>query len=266
MYPGAHAVSTPDKPAALLHGTDEGLSYGQLEQRSLSLARAWYEAGLRPGDHVAMLAKNDLRCFEVYWAAMRSGLYLTAVNRHLSADEVAYIVDDCGASVLVVSAGLADLAEHIVPLTAQVRVRLAFDGPVGSYSSYEQLRDAASTVPLPRQPRGADMLYSSGTTGRPKGIKPSLPDGEVHEVADSLVHLSKAAWGCGPDTVYLSPAPIYHAAPLRTAAAVQALGGTVVLMERFDAESALEAVQRHHVTHSQWVPTMFVRMLKLPEA
>lgn len=265
MYPGAHAALTPYKQAAVLHGTDQSLSYGELEERSLRLARAFHQAGLRPGDHVAMLTQNDLRCFEVYWAAMRSGLYLTAVNRHLSAEEVAYIVDDCGASVLVVSAGLAELADRIVPLTPAVELRLAFDGPVGAYSSYEELRDSTPATALPRQPRGADMLYSSGTTGRPKGIKPPLPEGEVHEVAESLVHLAKGAWGFGADTVYLSPAPIYHAAPLRTAAAVQALGGTVVLMQRFDAEEALRAVQDHRITHSQWVPTMFVRMLKLPE-
>jgi fatty-acyl-CoA synthase len=135
---------------------------------------------------------------------------------------------------------------------------LTFDG------TYEAFRDAVSAEPLAEQPRGADMLYSSGTTGRPKGIKPPLPDESFEDYESELVVLCRAAWGFGGDTVYLSPGPIYHAAPLRFGAVVQALGGTVVVMDRFDATESLRALEQHRVTHSQWVPTMFVRMLKLP--
>ncbi|MGV9680598.1 acyl-CoA synthetase [Nocardia sp. NPDC003482] len=264
MYPGVHAARFPDKAAVLLADGSAGLSYGELEERSARLARYLHGAGLRRGDHVALLTDNDPRTFEVYWAAMRSGLYFTAVNRHLSAAEIAYIVNDCGARALVVSARLGEVAAKIVPETPGVELRLSYRGAVEGYASYEDALAASSPEPLPSQPAGRDMLYSSGTTGRPKGIKPPLQDRQVHEPGETVAGVFGPMYGFGEDTVYLSPAPIYHAAPLRFCGAVQAHGGTVVLMERFDAEAALAAVERHRVTHSQWVPTMFVRMLKLP--
>ncbi|QRP48927.1 acyl-CoA synthetase [Amycolatopsis sp. FDAARGOS 1241] len=263
MYPGVHAEQFPDKPAAIVAG-GEVLTYGQLEERSARLARHLHDAGLRRGDHIALLSANDPKVFEVYWAALRSGLYVTAVNRHLAAAEVAYVVDDCGAQVLIVSAGLADVAEAVVADTQNVRIRLAYRGSVPGYESYEDALASSSPEPLPEQPRGVDMLYSSGTTGRPKGIKPPLADRRVDEPGDGYTAAFGPLYGFGPDTVYLSPAPVYHAAPLRFGGVVQALGGTVVLMEKFDAEQALSAIETHRVTHSQWVPTMFVRMLKLP--
>ncbi|MGW4489279.1 acyl-CoA synthetase [Amycolatopsis sp. NPDC004368] len=264
MYPGVHAAQFPDKPAVVVAG-GEVLTYGQLEERSARLARYLHGAGLRRGDHVALLSGNDPKVFEVYWAALRSGLYITAVNRHLSPAEVAYVVDDCGAGALIVSAGLAEVAEAVVADTPKVSIRLAYRGSVPGYESYEDALASVSAEPLPEQPRGADMLYSSGTTGRPKGIKAPLPEREVHEPGDLYTAIFVPMYGFSADTVYLSPAPIYHAAPLRFGGVVQAVGGTVVMMERFDAEQALAAIERYGVTHSQWVPTMFVRMLKLPE-
>jgi long-chain acyl-CoA synthetase len=266
MYPGAHAARFPDKPAVVMAGTGEILTYRELDERSARFARFLHDQGLRRGDHVALLTDNDAKAFEVYWAALRSGLYITAVNRHLAPAEVSYIVADCGAEALVVSASLGDVAGRIVDDTPGVRIRLAYQGSVDGHGSYEDALLAASPEPLPDRPRGADMLYSSGTTGRPKGIKSPLPDIQVDEPGDTATTVFGARYGFGPDTVYLSPAPIYHAAPLRFSGVVQALGGTVVLMERFDAEQALAAIERYRVTHSQWVPTMFVRMLKLDQA
>lgn len=263
MYPGAHAVTSPHKAAVVVAETGETLSYRDLEDRSRRLARHLFDSGLRRGDHLAVLTDNNPRIFEVYWAAMRSGLYLTAVNRHLSPDEIAYIVNDCGAQALVASGALRDVATAILP-TIDVAVRLTFGGDVSGYESYEDALATASTIPLPSQPRGADMLYSSGTTGRPKGIKPPLPQTQIDEPGDIYTAVFGPMYGFGPDTVYLSPAPIYHAAPLRFGGIVQALGGTVVMMQRFDAEGALAAIDRYAITHSQWVPTMFVRLLKLP--
>ncbi len=261
MYPGPHARLTPDRPAAVMHGDGTVITFGELESNSTRLARAWHDAGLRRGDHVAMVTLNDVRCFEIYWAALRSGLYITAVNHHLTRGEVAYIVADCGARALIASARLVPLVDDL-----PVGITLALDGPVDSYASYAEFRDAASDEPLAEQPRGMDMLYSSGTTGLPKGIEPPLPDASIEEHTSELVTLCSAVWGFGPQTVYLSPGPIYHAAPLRFGAVAQALGGTVVVMDRFDAVESLRAIEQHRVTHSQWVPTMFVRMLKLPEA
>ena len=269
MYPGAYVAQFPDKPAVVLAGTGEQLTYAELDDRSRRLARYLYDTGLRRGDHIALLSGNTPTAFEVYWAALRSGLYITAVNRHLAPPEVSYIVADCGARVLIVSAQLGELAAAIMADTPHVEQRLVFGdrpGDLPGHDSYEQALAEASDEPLPSQPRGADMLYSSGTTGRPKGIQPPLPDRQVHEPGDTVTAVFGTRYGFGPDTVYLSPAPIYHAAPLRFGGAVQALGGTVVMMERFDAEAALAAIERHRITHSQWVPTMFVRMLKLDDA
>lgn len=267
MYPGAHVDRFPDKPAVVVAESGEALTYRELEENSVRLARHLHDAGLRKGDHVALLSGNDPKIYEVYWAALRTGLYITAVNRHLSPSEISYIVDDCGARALIVSAGLADAAEQIVPQTPAVEIRLAFGGHVPGYKSYEEATAAASPEPLPDQPRGADMLYSSGTTGRPKGIKQPLPDRQVGDPpGDTYTAIFGPLYGFDTETVYLSPAPLYHAAPLRFGGVVHALGGTLVIMEKFDAEQALAAIERYRATHSQWVPTMFVRMLKLDEA
>ncbi|MFI1460882.1 acyl-CoA synthetase [Nocardia carnea] len=267
MYPGAHVDRFPDKPAVILAETGETLTYRELEDNSVRLARHLHEAGLRKGDHVALLSGNDPTVYEVYWAALRSGLYITAVNRHLSPSEISYIVGDCGARALIASAGLREAAEKIIEETPGVQIRLAFGGTVEGHGSYEEALAAASPEPLTEQPRGADMLYSSGTTGRPKGIKHPLPDRQVGDPpGDTYTAVFGPLYGFDTETVYLSPAPLYHAAPLRFGGVVHALGGTLVVLERFDAEEALAAIERYRVTHSQWVPTMFVRMLKLDEA
>ncbi len=265
MYPGTFAATTPDKAAVVMSDTGGTLTYAQLEERSVRLARTLHDGGLRPGDDVALLAENGLRTYEVFWAAMRSGLYVTPINHHLTADEVAYILRDCGAKAVIVSTSMADTAVDILPDTPDVTLRLAFGGPVADHDDYEDALAAAPPERLPEQPRGRDMLYSSGTTGRPKGVKAPLPGTQVDEAGDPLIGLFGPLYGFDADTVYLSPAPLYHAAPLRFGAMIHQVGGTVVVMPRFDPAAALEAIDTYRVTHSQWVPTMFVRMLKLPD-
>ncbi|WAL49269.1 acyl-CoA synthetase [Rhodococcus pyridinivorans] len=265
MYPGAYLATTPTKPAVIMADTGDTVTFAELETNSIRIARHLHRLGLRRGDHIAVLATNTPRVFDTYWAAMRSGLYVTMVNWHLTAPEIAYIVADCGAKAVIVDATLAEVATTILPLIPDTEHRLVFGGTVTGYADLNSAAAAESDVPLANQPRGADMLYSSGTTGRPKGIKPALPDRQVEEPGDTMTAMNASVWGVTADTVYLSPAPLYHAAPLRTCAAVQALGGTVVVMNRFDAEKALEYIERYRITYSQWVPTMFVRMLKLPE-
>ncbi|NLU84413.1 AMP-binding protein [Rhodococcus sp. HNM0569] len=265
MFPGNFVATAPDKPAAIHAATGERLSYRRLDERSTQLARYLRSLGLGVGDHLAVVSTNDLRVFEAYWAALRSGMYVTVVNRHLTADETAYIVDDCGARVLVVSADAQSAVPTDPAATPQVEHRLVYGGELAGFDDYEYALAEQSTEPLAHQPRGRDMLYSSGTTGRPKGIKGPLQDGEVTETVDAYTATFAPAYGFDTDTVYLCPAPLYHAAPLRFCGSVQSVGGTVVVMDRFDAEESLRLIEHYRVTHSQWVPTMFVRMLKLPD-
>ena len=262
MYPGLHARTTPDKAAVILAESGEAVTYQQLDHRSGALATVLRDAGLRPGDVVAVLSDNAAEVFDVYWAAHRSGLYITAINHHLSPAEAGYIVKDSGARALIVSGALRDLAVEVAGQLDSVDVLLAFGGDVPGYGSYEDALAAAGPAAT-AQPCGAVMLYSSGTTGFPKGVKPPLPQRNVDEPGDPIVAIAKGIYGLVPSDVYLSPAPIYHAAPLRWCGMVQALGGTVVLMKKFDAEATLKYIERYRVTAAQMVPTMFVRLLKL---
>jgi fatty-acyl-CoA synthase len=264
VYPRTHARTTPEKPAVIMAESGEQLTFAALEERSVRLADHLRGLGLVTGDAVALLTDNRPQASEAYWACQRAGLYVTAVNWHLTAAEAAHIVGDCGTRVLIASAELGDLAREVAAATPAVTHTLAFAGTIEGFGDYESALAAADPVPPADQPRGGDLLYSSGTTGRPKGVRPALSGRQVDDPADNYGSLIAPRYGFGPDTVYLSPGPIYHAAPLRFAGVVQAWGGTVVMMRSFDAEEALAAVERHRVTHSQWVPTMFVRMLKLP--
>jgi fatty-acyl-CoA synthase len=264
MYPGTWASVQPDKPAVIMASSGATVTFAELEERSLRLAHRLRDAGFRRGDVIAIVSDNDPRIFEVYWAAQRTGLYVTAVNYNLAGSEVRYIVEDCDAEAVFVGGAAGRHADALADV-ARLRWRVALGAELDGYDDYEQALAAAPPAPLSDQPRGGDMLYSSGTTGRPKGIKPPLPDRQIDEPGDTMIAAFGARFGFDRDTIYLSPAPLYHAAPLRTCATVQALGGTAVVMERFDAERALELIERHRVTHSQWVPTMFVRMLKLPD-
>ncbi|AXY53108.1 acyl-CoA synthetase [Rhodococcus ruber] len=245
--------------------TGESLTYRQLDENSVRLAKYLRAAGLEPGDHIALISDNDLRVMEVYWAALRSGLYITVVNWHLTPSEAAYVVNDCGAKVLVASAGAATAIDTGTEAYPNVDRRLVYGGVLPGFDDYSEALAAFDTSPLESQPRGQDMLYSSGTTGRPKGIEPKLPEGQVQDVPDPYTAVFAPMYGFDADTVYLCPAPLYHAAPLRFCGTIQSVGGTVILMDRFEPEEALALIDRYRVTHSQWVPTMFVRMLKLPE-
>lgn len=264
MYPGTHAAIAPERPAVIMAASGSTVTYGQLDENSARLAAALRRLGLNTGDCIAVLSDNVPEAFEIYWAAVRSGLYVTFANWHLSPAEAAYIVSDSGARVVLASAGVASLGVEVAGLVPQVEHWYTFGGAIGGFESYAELLAHAGPR-LSDQPRGSEMLYSSGTTGRPKGIKPRLLPIQVDEPGESVTALLQHGFGFTADDVYLSPAPVYHAAPLKWCAAVQALGGTVVVMDRFDAEGSLAAIQRYEVTALQMVPTMFVRLLQLPE-
>ncbi len=265
MYPGKWGLECPNKPAVIHAATGETLSYGELNERSNRLAQLLRVRGLRRGDHIAIFMENNLRYFEVVWAALRSGLYLTTVNRYLTAEEAGYIIHNSESQVLVASNYLGDVAAELPPEAPNCRIWLMTDGAVDGFEPYEAAVETYPADNLADEPMGSFMLYSSGTTGRPKGIYRPLPDHKVHEDAGPVGGLQQMLWGFDENTVYLSPAPLYHSAPVSFCTATQTLGGTVVMMPRFDEAAALKAIQDHRVTHSQWVPTMFSRMLKLPQ-
>ncbi|HTK66693.1 MAG TPA: acyl-CoA synthetase [Pseudonocardia sp.] len=264
-FPSTWARVTPHKPAVIVdHPEGERtLTYAQLDDRSTRCARLLREAGLRPGGHVAVLMENRTEVFEVAWAAQRSGLYLTMINTHLSADEARYVVADCGAEALVVSDRYPELAGALLEGGPAVRARLVVGGGSPGYEEYGAALEAVAPGPLEDECEGDVMLYSSGTTGRPKGIKRPMslgPPGSDFRLRDLITSL-----GFRRDTVYLSPAPLHHAAPIGFTTAVHRLGGTAIVMPRFDAERCLQLIERHRVTEAQFVPTMFFRLLRLPE-
>jgi long-chain acyl-CoA synthetase len=264
MYPGAFAATTPDKPAVIMGRSREVVTYRELDERSARLAQLLYARGLRPGDKIALLAENHPRFYEVYWAAMRAGLYLTTVNRYLAPAEAAYLVNDSGATVCITTAQLAATAVPLLELIPDCPIRLMMDGLEDGFESYEAALDTSSPEPLEDQPRGTVMLYSSGTTGRPKGIERPLSGLQIDDPASMLMAgLLRSMLGMTEQSVYLCPAPLYHAAGLQWSAGTHELGGTVVVMEKFDAEQLLALVEREAVTHTQVVPTMLVRLMKL---
>jgi len=266
MYPGQHARTHPDKPAVIAARSGETITYAELDARSNRLAQLLWAEGLRPGDHLALFLENHLRYFEVAWAALRSGIFLTTVNRYLTEPEAAYIVDDCGARVLISSHTLRDVALGIPARAPGCGRCLMIDAPPGgdgAFDDYETAVAQHAAEPLEEEPLGEFMLYSSGTTGRPKGVSRQLPNRPVSGGL-TLASVLKSLFRFDENSVYLSPAPLYHSAPIGFTTAVQSLGGSVVMMDRFEALDALRAIEKHSVTHSQWVPTMFSRMLKLP--
>ncbi|MEJ1969255.1 MAG: AMP-binding protein [Rhizomicrobium sp.] len=263
MHPSVIAQQTPDKPAIVMAATGESITFRELDERSNQGAQLFRSLGLKAGDGIAIFLENNIRFLEICWAAQRSGLYFTAVSSRLTAGEVAYIVEDSGAKVLVAGHTLAKVAADVAPLVTGVRL-LMVGGTIPGYASYEGETAKMPAGPVADQTAGAAMLYSSGTTGRPKGVRQPLP-GTPIDAPSPLLGLVTMLYGITPDSVYLSPAPLYHAAPLHYSMTVQRLGATVVVMEHFDAEAALAAIETYKASASQWVPTMFVRMLKMPE-
>jgi acyl-CoA synthetase (AMP-forming)/AMP-acid ligase II len=264
-HPSHHARTDPDKIAYRMAGSGKAISYRELDARSNQGAHLFRSLGLGPGDHIALLMENRLEFMEICWAAQRSGLYYTTISRYLTQDEIAYIVNDCGARVVVTSPKAAAVIAGLVRDTADVPKFYVVDEARPGFRSWEDALAAQPRTPIADEVAGYDMLYSSGTTGRPKGIKRESKITSIDLPNPLMKLLCVDMCGMSADSIYLSPAPLYHAAPLRFNMMVATLGGTSVIMESFDAEEFLRLVDHHKVTQAQLVPTMFVRMLKLPD-
>jgi long-chain acyl-CoA synthetase len=264
-----HAQADPRRPAVIFGDGEFVETYGELESRSRRIALALRALGLEDGDSVAMLVGNGPSIFDVYWATQRTGLYLTPLNYHSRPDELAYVLDDCDARVLVASPDVGELARSAAARAGSKLEYLLSAG--GSIEGFESLEEMAHGVPedgvLDRQNAGSVMIYSSGTTGRPKGIRRNLPQRAVDDgkLVDAIT-LVMRTFGFRSGDTYLCPAPLYHAGPLRSCTAMHMLGATVIATHRFDAETVLRIIDEHRVTVAQFVPTHFKRMLELPAA
>jgi long-chain acyl-CoA synthetase len=263
-YPTFFAETTPDKIAFQMVGSGESVTFRQLEARSNQAAQLLRACGAKTGDHIVILMENTRQFLEICFAADRAGLYYTAINTHLLAHEVEFIVRDCGAKVLITSSRFAEMAVHLRQTVQTVHDWFMLGGPVKGFSDWDAASAAQPTRRIVDEAQGLDMLYSSGTTGRPKGVKWPLLNQSPGQ-RTMLLDLLCGLYDYAQDTRYLSPAPLYHAAPMRHTMTVLKRGGSAFIMERFDAETALRHIEQQRISHSQWVPTMFVRMLKLPE-
>ncbi|ORB72774.1 fatty-acid--CoA ligase FadD4 [Mycobacterium scrofulaceum] len=258
------------KPAVILHPSGTVITFDELEARANRLAHYFRRAGLTEGDVVAILMENNEHMHAVMWAARRSGLYYVPINTHLTAAEAAYIVDNSAAKAIVGSAALRktceNLAEHLpggLPGLLLIALEEG-EADLAGWQRYPECVAGEPDTPIDDEREGDLLQYSSGTTGRPKGIKrelPHVPPAEAPGMMSALV-----SFWMNPDSIYLSPAPLYHTAPSVWSMSAQAGGVTTVVLEKFDPEGCLDAIQRHRVTHGQFVPAMFTRMLKLPEA
>jgi long-chain acyl-CoA synthetase len=263
MHPGIIAAATPQKPAYVMADSGQIVTFGELEATSNQGAQLFRKLGLKAGDHIAILLENHPRFLQICWAAQRSGIYYTAISWRLQQEEVEYIVNNCEARVFITSQARREIAERLLDRTPNVEQRYMLDGVIDGFTSWEAAIAAMPGSPIADETEGQPMLYSSGTTGYPKGVK--KPRVEVAFGASDAVPVMTSLYGAGLNSIYLSPAPLYHAAPLGFSMTCLRNGIQVVVMEHFDAETALRYIEKYKVTHSQWVPTHFVRMLKLPE-
>ncbi|MDG1932220.1 MAG: acyl-CoA synthetase [Luminiphilus sp.] len=260
-----YAAETPDRPAYIMANSGEVVTYAQLDRRSNQIAHLLRLSGVKRGDHIAMMMKNCVEFLQVAQAANRAGIIFTPISTHLKQDETAYIITNCKAKLFIASASLAEVAVEAAAASGGLKRCLSVGGDIAGFESLNEQLASLPETPIEDEFLGAPMLYSSGTTGQPKGVY-WAPHAEDIQTDHPLSGSVGAFFGFDIDTMYLSPAPLYHAAPLHYNLMVLGLGGTSVIMEHFDPEQSLALIEQYEVTHSQWVPIMFVRMLKLPEA
>jgi len=262
-HPSYWAHKTPDKAAYIIADTGRTVSFKELEDASNQVAQLFRACGLKSGDHIAWQLENNEFFFKIMWGAQRAGLIYTPIHSHLQRDEVEYILNNCGARLFIASEKIKETAATLRRDKVGVEHFFMLGGTADGYQDILAAIARQPITPVADQVAGAHMMYSSGTTGHPKGILPNWTPAKFDEMPAML--LASARWmGYDDQQVYLTPAPLYHAAPMVSCMLCMALGGTAVIMLKFDPETALAAIERYRVTMSQWVPIMFTRLLRLP--
>jgi long-chain acyl-CoA synthetase len=267
MYPAPHAAAHPDRAAVIMAGTGAVLTYAELEARTNRLAHFLRAQGLSRLDHYSVFMENNDRYVECCGAGQRAGLYYTCVNSYLKADELAYILNNSLSRVVITSRAKREIVREALAQCPRVTRCLVVGGgpdPDARFEDFEAALAGLPATPIADEWLGTAMLYSSGTTGRPKGILRPLAEERPSYDLPLFTFLYKL-WHYREDMIYLSPAPLYHSAPQTAVSLTIRAGGTAIVMEHFDAEHYLQLVEKYRVTHSQLVPTMFGRMLKLPD-
>lgn len=263
MNPQVIAETRPDHPATIMAGSGQVMTYGELDRTARSLASAFRALGLQYGDHIALLIDNEIMYHPVAWGAWYGGLYFTPMSTRLTKEEVRYIIQDSGSKLVIASPVYEDMLTALRTEEPQAKHWFLTGPGRGSIADIRPLIEAAQPLAVgPADPIGVDMLYSSGTTGRPKGIKPKI--GAQRDEPNPLAGLLAKLYGFDGKTRYLTPAPLYHGSPTKYSMAVHRAGGTNVVMEKFEPEAALATIETHRITHSQWVPTMLHRLSRLP--
>jgi long-chain acyl-CoA synthetase len=267
MYPGVHATARASQPAIIMAQSGEVITYAELDARTNRLAHLLRARGLKRLDHYAIFMENNARYVECCGAGQRAGLYYTCVNSYLTPGELAYIVNNSQSRVLITSQLKLETALAALKECPKIELCLIVDGPGngGQLLNLEEATAAFPSTPIADEWLGTAMLYSSGTTGTPKGILRPLPENPPSQHLPLLEFVRKL-WRYRDGMIYLSPAPLYHSAPQAAVGCAIVQGATVIIMEHFDPEAYLALIEKYRVTHSQLVPTMFSRMLKLPEA
>jgi len=266
VFARQEARAHPDKPAIIMGSSGETVTFGEYEARSNRVAHLVRDSGLRRGDHIAVFIENSPRLLEIEGGAERTGLYYSLINTYLGADEVAYVVANSQAKVLFSSTARREVAEAVAAQCPGLdRLLMTGPGPLpAGWEPYEAVVARYPADPVPGEALGTAMLYSSGTTGHPKGVLRPLPEG-APDVPLPVMQFVRGMFGFRDGMTYLSPAPLYHSAPQASVSAALRMGCTAVVMERFDPEQWLALVERYRVTHCQMVPVMFNRLLRLPD-
>ncbi len=265
-HPSCHARTKPDHPALIIADTGETLTYAELDAGSNRVAHLFRALGLKPGDRIAIMMRNCLEFPQVYWGATRCGLFVTLLSTHLKSDEASYILNDASAKALIVSASLGETVRALVAERTEriPQVASIFYAENEEIEGADSLRSALETMPstpVLDEISGFHLLYSSGTTGRPKGIAAPFSPGPIDE--HNMAEGAPAMYEPFAPLVSMNAGPLYHAAPLSGMVITQRLGGTFVTLRKFAAEAVLAAIEQHQINHAQFVPTMFVRMLAL---